>query len=184
MKIDGFFKELQKELPQYVYGFSDTSLSKVVGETLILKKLQLGTVESCTGGALAQAIVSVSGASDYYKGSLLTYSNELKMKLADVTEASLIEFGAVSEQVVLQMAKNGREKLGVDVCISTSGVAGPSGGSEQKPVGTVFIGIAFKEIAIAYRFQFGDDRERNIEMSVLTALNLLRCNLLEISMKK
>jgi len=74
--------------------------------------------------------------------------------------------------------------LGVDVCISTSGVAGPSGGSEQKPVGTVFIGIAFKDTAIAYRFQFGDNRERNIEMSVLTALNLLRCNLLEISMKK
>jgi nicotinamide-nucleotide amidase len=184
VKIDVFFKELQEELPQYVYGFSDTSLSEVVGDLLKRKKLQVGTVESCTGGALAQAIVSVSGASDYYKGSLLTYSNELKMKLADVTEASLNEFGAVSEQVVLQMAKNGREKLGVDVCIATSGVAGPGGGSEQKPVGTVFIGVAFKDTEIAYRFQFGDNRERNIEMSVLTALNLLRCNLLEISMKK
>jgi nicotinamide-nucleotide amidase len=128
--------------------------------------------------------VSEAGASEYFQGSFLTYSNELKNKIVEVTQESLDAFGAVSEQVVLQMAVNGRVKLGVDYCLSTSGVAGPDGGSDEKPVGTIWIGVAGPNFERAYKFQFGTHRERNIEMTVLTALNLLRCELLEINQKK
>ncbi len=90
----------------------------------------------------------------------------------------------MSKEVVEQMAQNGREKLGVDLCISTSGVAGPDGGTEELPVGTIWIGIATKEKVIAKKFQFGDHRERNIQMTVLTALNLVRCEILGILIEK
>jgi nicotinamide-nucleotide amidase len=96
----------------------------------------------------------------------------------------LNEFGAVSKEVVEQMALNGSKILGVDVCLSTSGIAGPDGGSLDKPVGLIWIGIAIKGKVFSYRFQFGDNRERNMQMTVFSALNLLRCKLLEISIEK
>jgi nicotinamide-nucleotide amidase len=182
--IESFFEELTARLPQHVFGREEQSLSDVLGDILRGQQKTIGTVESCTGGSLAHSLVSVSGSSDYFQGSILTYSNELKMKLVDVNESDLNQFGAVSEEVVLQMAKNGRKKLGVDVCISTSGVAGPNGGSEDKPVGTVWVGISLEDRAFAFKFRFGDNRDRNIQMSVLSALNLTRCSLLKISIKK
>ena len=145
--------------------------------------MTVGTVESCTGGALAASIVSIPGSSTYFRGSFLTYSNRLKNHLVEVEESKLIKFGAVSEEVVIQMAEKGREKLGVDYCISTSGIAGPDGGSEEKPVGTVWIAVATPKTSFAVKYQFGNDRERNIQMTVLSALNLLRCAILEIKLK-
>jgi nicotinamide-nucleotide amidase len=156
----------------------------VLGRLLREKKMTIGTVESCTGGSLAQTLVSVPGASDYFQGSFLTYTNELKNRLVDVSQDDLDTLGAVSREVVEQMAKNGREKLGVDLCISTSGVAGPDGGTEELPVGSIWIGIATKEKVVSKRFQFGDHRERNIQMTVLTALNLVRCEILGILIEK
>jgi nicotinamide-nucleotide amidase len=183
-EIDRYFDQLIARFPHYVYGKGDDTLQKVVGEILREKGLTIGTVESCTGGALAQQIVSVSGASDYFQGSLLTYSNELKQKLAQVDPVTLTEYGAVSAEVVEQMAKNGRDRLGVDVCVSTSGVAGPDGGTPDKPVGLVWIGISTKERTVSKSFRFGDNRERNIQMTVLTALNLVRCEILGILFEK
>lgn len=182
-KIEGYFEELIKEMPHYVFGRGSDKLSSVVGKILLDQNKTIGTVESCTGGALAKTIVSISGSSNYFQGSFLTYSNELKQKIVAVSKDNLEKFGAVSEQVVKQMAANGREKLGVDYCISTSGIAGPDGGTEEKPVGTVWIGIASADDVYAFKFQFGDNRERNIQMTILTALNLLRCILLGISTK-
>ena len=152
----------------------------MVGKLLKEKQYTLGSVESCTGGGIAQSYVQYDGASDFFMGSLITYSNDLKMKLAHVKPLTLENHGAVSEQVVLEMVKGGREVLGVDCCIAVSGVAGPSGGSEEKPVGTVWIAVATPNESIAKQFRFGKDRKRNIEMTVLSASNLLRQVLLEI----
>jgi nicotinamide-nucleotide amidase len=179
--IDQFFDEIKEGFPVNYFGEGADNLSEVVGRILKANKKTIGTVESCTGGSLANRLVGVSGASNYFQGSFLTYSNELKNKIVEVTNESLKEYGAVSEQVVLQMAKNGREKLGVDYCLATSGIAGPDGGTEHKPVGTIWIGVAGEGFEKAYKFQFGNHRERNIEMTVLTALNLLRCSMLGIN---
>jgi nicotinamide-nucleotide amidase len=183
IKIEKYFDELTTELPINVYGRGEESLNEVVGKLLTENKLTLGTVESCTGGALAASIVSISGSSNYFQGSFLTYSNELKNKIVGVNKSDLLNFGAVSETVVLQMAENGREKLGVDFCISTSGIAGPDGGTEANPVGTIWIGIASKEVSFAMKYNFGNSRERNVQMTVLSALNLLRCTILGIKFK-
>ena len=183
-EIDQLFKEVENLLPQHVYSYGDVSLTKVLGDILRQKGMTIGTAESCTGGALAAELVSIPGSSDYFSGGILTYSNKLKQDLAEVKEADLIQFGAVSREVVEQMALNGLKKLGVDVCISTSGVAGPTGGSDEKPVGTVWIAIALKNRVVSRIFRFGDNRERNIQMTVLSALNFARCEILDISSEK
>jgi nicotinamide-nucleotide amidase len=176
-EIMGFFSELSERLPEAVFGFEHDTLPEVVGK--LMKKLgqTIGTVESLTSGLLAQQITSVSGASDYFMGSLLTYSNDLKHRLCDVSVDAILSEGAVSEKVALEMAENGRRKLGVDVCVSTTGIAGPTGGTMEKPVGLVWIGLSTTEKTIARAFQFGDNRERNIQMTVLSALNWLRFEL-------
>ena len=120
----------------------------------------------------------------YVSGGLITYSNELKMKLADVNSGTLERFGAVSEETVLEMAAGGNKELGVDWCISVSGIAGPLGGSEEKPVGTVWIAINGPGRSISKQFLFGTDRQRTVQMTVLTALNRLRCEILGINIEK
>lgn len=174
MLISNFFKELEATIPEHIYGYNDSTLEEVLGNELLLKKATIGTVESCTAGLLAQRIASVSGASMYYQGALLTYSNELKMSVAQVNPETLKEFGAVSEQVAKELAENGRKILGVDYCLSTTGVAGPNGGTLQKPVGLIWIGLSGPKGTIAKRFLFGDERKRNLEMTVLAAMNWLR----------
>jgi nicotinamide-nucleotide amidase len=176
--IKDYIDELVQTLPKNVFGFENETLSGVVGALLKQRNLTIGTVESCTGGAIASAFTAIPGASDYYLGSLLTYTEELKCNLADVSSEIIEKYGVVSSEVVLQMAEGGKRRLGVDWCISVSGVAGPTGGSEQCPVGTIWIGIAGPNRTISKCFNFGDNRERNIQMSVLSALNYLRCELL------
>lgn len=179
-KIEGYLRQIEKRLPQYVYGREHASLSAIIGKWLVKNKKTIGTVESCTGGAIASEIVSVSGSSEYFMGSMVTYSYGLKSKLVGVNMSDIEEQGAVSETVVLQMAEGGRKAMGVDYCIAASGIAGPNGGTEDKPVGTVWIGIAGPNNTFAQKFLFGDQRDRNIERTVLTALNLLRCEVLNI----
>jgi nicotinamide-nucleotide amidase len=173
-KINDYFTQLETLIPKAIFGYEQQTLPEVVGEILRRKNLSIGTVESCTSGALAHSLTSISGSSDYFMGGLLTYSNALKTKLANVSIQTLEQFGAVSEETAIEMAKGGLKKLGVDVCISTTGVAGPNGGTTEKPVGMVWIGIAIKDQVFTHQFQFGDNRERNIQMSVLGALNFVR----------
>lgn len=180
-KIEGYLKQIEDRLPQYVFGREQDRLSEVIGKWMIKHQQTIGTVESCTGGAIASEIVSSSGSSEYFFGSFVTYSYELKSKLVGVNMDDIQKDGAVSESVVRQMAEGGREALGVDYCIAASGIAGPNGGTEDKPVGTVWIGIAGPENTSAQKFLFGDQRDRNIERTVLTALNLLRCKVLKIN---
>lgn len=176
-EIMGFFQELTNRLPEVVFGYEADTLPDVCGRLLKKNQFTIGTVESCTSGLLAQQITSVSGASDYFMGSLLTYSNDLKHRLCDVSIDAILSEGAVSEKVAMEMAENGAKKLGVDVCISTTGVAGPNGGTIDKPVGLVWVGLCISGKTVARKFQFGDNRERNIQMSVLSALNWLRYEL-------
>jgi nicotinamide-nucleotide amidase len=176
-EIMAFLTELNARLPESVFGYEQDTLPEVVGKQLKKENLSIGTVESLTSGLLAQHITSISGASDYFMGSLLTYSNDLKNRLCGVSVDAILNHGAVSEQVALEMAEKGRLKLGVDVCISTTGIAGPTGGTSEKPVGLVWVGLAFSGKSMARKFQFGDNRERNIQMTVLSALNWLRYEL-------
>jgi nicotinamide-nucleotide amidase len=178
-KIEKYLTEIRERLPEAVFGYEQETLPEIIGKLLKNQNLTIGTVESCTAGLLANQIASISGASDYFMGSLLTYSNELKQRLALVETDTLNRFGAVSEEVSIEMAKGGLTQLGVDICISTTGVAGPTGGTIEKPVGLVWIAIATKNQVIARKFQFGDNRERTLQMTVLSALNWLRYELLK-----
>jgi nicotinamide-nucleotide amidase len=176
--IEDYLSELKNTLPEAVFGYENETLPEIIGKILRENNLKIGTVESCTSGLLANQIVSVSGASDYFEGSLLTYSYKLKEEILGISKTTLRENGAVSEIVALQMAEKGLEKLDVDICLSTTGIAGPLGGTDDKPVGLVWIGLATKNGVKARKFQFGDNRERNLQMTVLSALNWLRYELL------
>lgn len=181
LAIDKFIKQIESRIEKHIFGFDGAKLPEVIGRMLEEKKLTVSTVESCTAGAIAKSLTSISGSSAYYMGSFLTYSNELKEKLAGVEETDLKKYGAVSKEVVEAMALGGLRELGTDYCVSTSGIAGPDGGTTEKPVGTVWIAVAGKNRVFSKRFQFGTDRSRNIEISVNTALNLLRCEILGLN---
>jgi nicotinamide-nucleotide amidase len=172
-KVDARIEELFPLIGNNIFATLDTKLEIVIGELLTKNKQTVVTAESCTGGYIAHLITSVAGSSAYYLGSALTYSNQLKMKLLDVPEELLQKHGAVSEEVVRVMAENVRRKLGADYALATTGIAGPGGGSEEKPVGTVWIAVASKDGVEAKKFQFGDNRERNIQRSAITGLMML-----------
>jgi len=175
--IEDLFVELENLIPNHFFGYDHDTLPQIIGQQLIDKKLTIGTVESCTAGMVASQISSIPGASAYYEGALLTYSYKIKTSLANVPADLIQKEGAVSEPVAIQMAENGRDILGTDICISTTGIAGPGGGTETKPVGMVWIAIATKDGTTTKKMQFSKHRERNIKMTVLSALNLLRLEL-------
>jgi len=172
--IDKNIEEILKVHSKYVIGGEFETIERVLGNHLITTKRTLGTVESCTGGSIAKKIVSMAGSSAFYLGSIVSYTNQLKEELVGVKNETLVTYGAVSEGVVREMAENGRIKLGVDYCISVSGIAGPTGGSLEKPVGTVWIGIATPDNTYAKKFIFKHNRERNIRATVIASLNYLR----------
>lgn len=171
---------IKSENLKYCFGEEDEKLEQVLGQILKQKNMTVGTVESCTAGGIASKIVSIPGSSSYFQGSILSYSNRLKQEVVGVPPELIENHGAVSQQVVESMAQNGVQKLNVDYCISTSGIAGPDGGTKEKPVGLVWIGIASKNKVWSKQFNFGHTRERNIEATIYYALNFLRRILLEI----
>ncbi len=159
---------------QNVFGYDDDSLPKVIGEILRKYSYQLSVAESCTGGSIAHLITSAPGASVYFRGGIVAYSNEIKQSMLRVDQNTLEKFGAVSCEVVEQMALGARKFMNTDFSLATSGIAGPNGGSSEKPVGTTWIAVAAPDKVISRRFLFGDNRERNIIRTSLTALNMLR----------
>lgn len=169
---------LKEIIPDFIYGYDNDLLEGICGKLLRSKNLTLSTAESCTGGYIAHLITSIPGSSDYFKGSVIAYSNEIKQKELKVKESSLIKFGAVSEQVVKEMADGIRKKFRTDFAVATSGIAGPGGATNDKQVGTTWIAIATPEKIIAQKFLFGEDRERNIRKAGITALNMLRKEIL------
>jgi len=178
-KLDEIYTRLRELLPRQVFGRDEETLSSVVGQLLRSKGATVATAESCTGGLLASLITDVSGSSDYFNTGYVTYANEVKTALLGVREETLITHGAVSEETVAEMLSGTLANSGADYAIAISGVAGPTGGSAEKPVGTVYIGVADKQGRVIKRFQFGTNREMNKTMSAYSALNMLRLLLRE-----
>ncbi len=167
-------EKLQEIIPKNIYGFDKETMAGAIGRLLKEQGKTLSVAESCTGGYISHLITSVPGCSGYYKGSVTAYSNEVKMNVLGVSEKSLEEFGAVSEQVAKEMAMGVKNALKTDFSVSTTGIAGPDGGAEEKPVGTVWIAVAGENKVFAKKFVFGNNRERNIVRSGQTALQMLR----------
>jgi len=145
-----------------------------LGQLLKKTAKSLAIAESCTGGYISHLVTSVPGSSAYFKGSVIAYANEVKEESLQVSPESIAKHGAVSKEVVAEMAKNIRTKYNSDYAIATSGIAGPDGGSAEKPVGTTWIAVASKNIVIPICFNFGEERSRNIQKAAITALNMLR----------
>jgi nicotinamide-nucleotide amidase len=177
--LDAKKTELWNLIPDLVFGVEDESLQSVVGKILIQQGKKFGTAESCTGGYVAHLITSIPGASEYYPGSVVTYSYEMKNKLLGVSTEILDQFGAVSEQAVQAMALGALDTLGVDVALSISGIAGPDGGTPDKPVGTVWMAVADRNRVEVQKHVFGRDRLKNIQLTGTYALNMVRKFLLE-----
>jgi len=167
-------QKLQTILGDVVYGQEVDRLEQIVGEMLVARSETISTAESCTGGYIAHLITSIAGSSRYFMGSVVAYDNTVKMNQLGVNEIALANNGAVSEAVVTQMAEGAQKRLGTTWALATSGIAGPDGGTPEKPVGTVWIALAGPSGTSAKKFQFGNDRERNIKKSAFAALDMLR----------
>ena len=175
-EIDTLQMAIMPKIAKYVYGFGADSLEGVIGKLLNKNNLTLATAESCTGGYLAHMITSVPGSSRYFKGSVIAYSNEVKIAQLGVSTEDLKQQGAVSEEVAKAMAKGVRKELNADIAIATTGIAGPDGGTVEKPVGTVWIAYSDKHKTLAKKFNFSRDRTFIVHWSALAALNMIRLN--------
>jgi nicotinamide-nucleotide amidase len=178
-KVEKQIEIVKPLIQEYIYGYENfgehqPGIEEVVGDLLRKNKATVATAESCTGGYISHLLTSISGSSNYYVGSVISYSNEVKINELGVSAASIEKFGAVSQTVVEQMATGVRKKFKVDFAIATSGIAGPTGGTEEKAVGTVWIAIADSKGVISEKFLFGNDRGRNIKKASDEALNILR----------
>jgi nicotinamide-nucleotide amidase len=173
-ELDAQKAALEALIPDLVFGYENESLEKVIGQLLLEKGLKFGAAESCTGGYLSHLITGVPGASAYFPGAAVTYSNELKIKLLGVNPETLAQHGAVSEQTAREMALGALDALGVDVAAAITGIAGPDGGSAEKPVGTVWMAVADRQRVVTAKHIFGRDRLKNIQLSGTYALNMVR----------
>ena len=171
-EIDAQIAALLPLISDYVIALEDKPLEGILGELLKQRNATIATAESCTGGRLAAALNALPGSSAYYLGSVVAYANEVKEQVLGVEHDTLMQYGAVSEQTVREMAEGVRRLMHTDYAIATSGIAGPDGGTEDKPVGTVWIAWATPEGTVAERYQFGVARlrEQITQRAVTTAL--------------
>lgn len=184
-KIDSEVEKVKPLIEKYIYGYEEyvkdqPKIEEIVGQLLLEKGLKLGLAESCTGGYISHLITSVAGSSNYYNGCIVPYHNEFKNALLKVDLSVFKKYGAVSGECVTAMVKETLSTFKADVAIAVSGIAGPAGGTAEKPVGTTWIAVAYKEQIIQKQFVFGDNRQRNIQMTAMNALNMLRKLILKI----
>ena len=173
-ELDETKDQIEAIIGDLVYGYGTEDLAAAVGRRLLEKQATLVTAESCTGGTVGSMLTGNAGSSGYYLGGVVAYSNPLKKKLLGVRLGTLKKHGAVSEQTVREMAEGARKKMDADYAIAVSGIAGPGGGTEEKPVGTVWVAIATPEGTHTKLLRAGKDRRRNITYTALQSLNLLR----------
>ena len=178
-RVDFYFDQIKQSIGNFYFSEGNETLEMHVSNFLRANKLTLSVVESCTGGKIANMLTSIPGASDVFNGSITAYAYSAKENVLNIDHNQLVKDGAVSEWCAKQLAIKGRELFNTDFCISTTGIAGPTGATSEKPVGTVWIGFASKDMAFAQRFQFGDHRERNIVLSANAAINLLRLSIIK-----
>jgi nicotinamide-nucleotide amidase len=173
-KIEEQVNNLYSAIPDLIYGENEDSFEIVIGKLLKERGETISTAESCTGGKIAHMLTSVPGSSSYYRGSVIAYHNDIKSDLLKVPDSLLQKYGAVSTEVAEKMAEGVRELLKTDYSVATSGIAGPDGGSEAKPIGTVCIAVASGKGTISEKHVFGNDRMNNINRFAIAALNLVR----------
>lgn len=174
--IDNQFELLRKIIPEAIVGFEDATVEQLVHNALIANGKTLSVAESCTGGAIAQKFTAMAGASAYFHAGVVAYSNEAKADILGVNPDDIARYGAVSEQVAIQMAEGVRRVGKSDYGISTTGIAGPSGGSVEKPVGTVWIGIATPKGSFAVLKNCGTDRGQIVQRATAYAIQMLQNN--------
>ena len=180
IRINEIENKIREKIGEHIYGEGEEILEEIVGKMLSEKELSISIAESCTGGMLSSRITDVSGSSDYFKGGMVTYSNKSKVKFLDVKKKTLTKYGAVSEKTAKQMAEGVRKHFKTDIGISTTGIAVLTGGSDEKPVGLVYIGYSDKYKTFAKKFLFGNYRDRNKKRAAQMALELLRKELLNL----
>lgn len=172
--VDKQVRKLYSLIPDVIYGEDEVTLEEIVGKLLYSKNLSVSTAESCTGGKIASLITTVPGSSAWFKGSVVAYDNSVKTGILGVEPATISRYGAVSEATVREMAEGAHRLFKTDYSIAVTGIAGPDGGTTEKPVGTVWIAVASGRGVIAEKHRFADDRMINISRSAYSALNLLR----------
>lgn len=172
--LDEKVKEIAAVIPELIYGYGKIPIAEAVGELLKNRGLTLATAESCTGGYLAHQITAIPGCSAYYMGSIVSYSNEAKTKQLGVKKTTLEKYGAVSEETVKEMIAGLLETFNTNICISISGIAGPGGGTPDKPVGTIWLAIGNKDYIQTRKLQLSKDRLLNIQYTAGQALNMIR----------
>jgi len=172
--FENFKNILYNTIGEFIYTTQDLELEAVLGNMLRGKKLTIAVAESITGGLVQDKLTSVPGSSEYFLGGVVAYSNSSKVKLLSVRQSSLDEYGAVSEQLAREMAAGVQKNFSSDIGLSTTGIAGPGGATAAKPVGLVYIGIAYQATLIARKFQFGVDRIMNKQRAAQAALDLVR----------
>lgn len=173
-EIDSFVEALYERIPEAIFGEELDELESVLGDLLKERKATISTAESCTGGYIGSKLTSVPGSSNYFKGGVIAYSNQVKKDELSVKASTLKSYGAVSEEVVREMAENVKSKLATDYSIACSGVAGPSGGTDEKPVGTIWVAVSTPNRTITKKLQLGNKRDRNIHLTALHSINILR----------
>ncbi|HVN48538.1 MAG TPA: nicotinamide-nucleotide amidohydrolase family protein, partial [Bacteroidota bacterium] len=174
--------KIRAQAEKYIYAIDDTELEEVVGTLLAEKKLSLAVAESCTGGLIADRITNISGSSNYFERGIISYSNESKTQELHVPENLIQQYGAVSKEVAEAMAEGIRKTSGVNIGISTTGIAGPTGATQEKPIGLVWIGYSDAKSTFAIKFIFNGERRIVKERAAQAALELLRRKLLNISL--
>jgi len=178
-ELEALFDMLKQQVADVMVADEDISISEAIGRLLTRNKKTMGTAESCTGGYIAHLITSVPSSSNYYKGSIIPYANDVKENVLHVSHNTLTNSGAVSEETVIQMIKGALRSLKTDYVLATSGIMGPDGGTAEKPVGTVWVAVGNLEKVRTHQFHFRFDRMRNIEMTATNSLNMLRKFILE-----
>ena len=180
-KIQDVETKLRSKINKYIYSADEKELEDTIGELLSERKLTISIAESCTGGLIADRITNVSGSSNYFERGIITYSNKSKMHELGVPQELINRHGAVSREVAETMALGVRTKSSTDIGISTTGIAGPTGGSHEKPIGLVWIGYSDKDETFAVQFNFGGERRIVKERAAQAALELVRRKILKIS---
>ncbi len=173
-EVEAEFDKLKPLVKEWLVTDKDEKMERVVGRILAEKGLMMATAESCTGGYISHLMTTMAGSSGYFAGSVVSYSNEVKTNVLGVSPAIISENGAVSQPVVEQMVRGVLSQTGADVAVAVSGIMGPDGGSEEKPVGTVWVAVGNKDKVESRLMQFRFDRERNIQLTATHGLNLLR----------
>ena len=179
-KAQKLVKQIEKKVGRFVYGYDSDSLQSVVGQLLSDNDKLLSVAESCTGGKLGEIITSVPGSSGYFAGGIIAYSNEVKISELGVKKRTVVKYGAVSAETAIEMALGARKRFSADFALSITGVAGPGGGMDEKPVGLTFIGLVSAHKSFAKQFNFGRDRETNRARACYAALEMLRRDMLDL----